>query len=67
ALSFAAFAVKHRVPASDSCWQPVITEYHQLGRDLCTNNTDLSPVSCCTLLCMALHNRASVKHTHSTQ
>ncbi|CAI9588081.1 unnamed protein product, partial [Staurois parvus] len=39
----------------------------RMGRDLYVNNTDLSPVSSCTLLCMALHSRASVKHTHSTQ
>ncbi|CAI9621312.1 unnamed protein product [Staurois parvus] len=39
----------------------------QRGRDLCINNTYLSPVSSCTLLCMALHSRASVKHSHSTQ
>ncbi|CAI9547770.1 unnamed protein product, partial [Staurois parvus] len=29
--------------------------------------TDLFPVSSCTLLCMALHSRASVKHTHTVK
>ncbi|CAI9562827.1 unnamed protein product, partial [Staurois parvus] len=36
---------------------------YRRGRDLCINNTDLSPVSTCTLLCMALLCRTSVKHT----
>ncbi|CAI9568787.1 unnamed protein product [Staurois parvus] len=31
---------------------------HFQGRGLYVNNTDLSPVSSCTLLCMALHRRA---------
>ncbi|CAI9599268.1 unnamed protein product, partial [Staurois parvus] len=48
-------------------WHMVIAEYLQWGRDLCVNNTHLSPVSSCTLLCMALYSRASVKHSHSTQ
>ncbi|CAI9611536.1 unnamed protein product, partial [Staurois parvus] len=34
-----------------TCWHSVITEYYRRGRDLCINNTDLSPVSSCTLLC----------------
>ncbi|CAI9536487.1 unnamed protein product, partial [Staurois parvus] len=49
-----------------------IVEYYRRGRDLCINNTDLSPLSSCTLLCMALHSRAiqnsvlTVKHTRHT-
>ncbi|CAI9579446.1 unnamed protein product, partial [Staurois parvus] len=47
-------------------YQAIILD-HGWGRDLYVNNTDLSPFNSCTLLCMALHSRASVKHTHSTQ
>ncbi|CAI9568281.1 unnamed protein product [Staurois parvus] len=32
---------------------------HFQERDLCINNTVLSPVSSCTLLCMALDSRAT--------
>ncbi|CAI9586583.1 unnamed protein product, partial [Staurois parvus] len=46
---------------------------HFQGRDLCVNNTDLSPVSFFTLLCIALHSRAiqsnvltQVEHTQHT-
>ncbi|CAI9574338.1 unnamed protein product, partial [Staurois parvus] len=57
---------------------PAISENYQRGRDLCINNIDLSPVSFCTLLCMALYSRAiqnsvlTLKHsrlskTHSRQ
>ncbi|CAI9546917.1 unnamed protein product, partial [Staurois parvus] len=49
-----------------SRWHPAISEYYRWGRDLYVNNTDLSPVSSCTLLCMALHRRASIKHTQPT-
>ncbi|CAI9618913.1 unnamed protein product, partial [Staurois parvus] len=35
------------------------------GRKLYVMNTVLSPVSSSTLLCMALHSRASGKHRHS--
>ncbi|CAI9556518.1 unnamed protein product, partial [Staurois parvus] len=45
---------------------PVISVYYRWGRDPYVNNTDLSSVSSCTLLCMALHSRASVKHTQPT-
>ncbi|CAI9540973.1 unnamed protein product, partial [Staurois parvus] len=44
---------------------PVITKYYRRGRELYVNNAVLSPVSSCTLLCMALHSRASGKHIHS--
>ncbi|CAI9578824.1 unnamed protein product, partial [Staurois parvus] len=43
---------------------PAISEDFQQGRDLYVNNTDLSPVSSCTLLCMAPHSRAS-GNTHT--
>ncbi|CAI9577008.1 unnamed protein product, partial [Staurois parvus] len=46
---------------------PLITEYYRWGRDLYINNTDLSPVCSCTLLCIALHSTASGKHSQSTQ
>ncbi|CAI9622034.1 unnamed protein product, partial [Staurois parvus] len=42
-----------------------------LGRELFVNKTVLSPVSSCTLLCMAVHSTAMqssvlvVKHKHS--
>ncbi|CAI9574339.1 unnamed protein product, partial [Staurois parvus] len=48
---------------------PAISENYQRGRDLCINNIDLSLVSSCTLLCMAVHSRAiqnsvlTVKHS----
>ncbi|CAI9562430.1 unnamed protein product, partial [Staurois parvus] len=61
---FGALAVNHRGPAGDSL--PAPSDFRELptrGRDLYVNNTDLSPVSSCTLLCMAVHSRASVKHT----
>ncbi|CAI9590951.1 unnamed protein product [Staurois parvus] len=46
-------------------WHPVITKYYRRGRELyVVKNTVLSPVSSCRLLCMALHSRASGKHTH---
>ncbi|CAI9567456.1 unnamed protein product, partial [Staurois parvus] len=45
---------------------PVITEYLQRRSDLCINNTYLSLVSSCTLLCMALKSRASETHTQPT-
>ncbi|CAI9551715.1 unnamed protein product, partial [Staurois parvus] len=47
----------------------LITEYHQWGKsDLCINNSvNFFPASSCTLLCMAVHSTASVKHAHSTQ
>ncbi|CAI9549447.1 unnamed protein product, partial [Staurois parvus] len=41
----------------------VLAEYYQRGREQYVNNTVLSPVSSCTLLCMALHSRISRKHT----
>ncbi|CAI9540745.1 unnamed protein product, partial [Staurois parvus] len=57
---FVASAINHQVPAGDSSRQySVIVDYLQRGTDLCINNTDLSPVSSCTLLCMVLHSRAS--------
>ncbi|CAI9591844.1 unnamed protein product [Staurois parvus] len=43
---------------------PAISEDFQQGRDLYVNNTDLSPVSSCTLLCMVLHSRA-IQSTHN--
>ncbi|CAI9622742.1 unnamed protein product, partial [Staurois parvus] len=42
---------------------PAISECHRRGRDLYVNITVLFSVSSCTLLCMALHSRASVKRT----
>ncbi|CAI9536571.1 unnamed protein product [Staurois parvus] len=59
-----ASAVNRWVPADDSS-HPVIEEYLRRGRDLFINNTDFSPVCSCTLLCMALPIRTSVKHSHS--
>ncbi|CAI9533989.1 unnamed protein product [Staurois parvus] len=53
-----------------SLWHSVITEYYQWGKELYVNDTVLSPISSCTLLCMALHNRAvqsSVLTVESTQ
>ncbi|CAI9534383.1 unnamed protein product, partial [Staurois parvus] len=44
---------------------PVIAEYYRRGRELYANNTVLFPVSSSTLLCMALHSRASGKYRHS--
>ncbi|CAI9558848.1 unnamed protein product, partial [Staurois parvus] len=43
-------------------WHPKIAEYHRWGRELYVTIV-ISPVSSCTLLCMALHSRASGKHT----
>ncbi|CAI9601291.1 unnamed protein product, partial [Staurois parvus] len=40
------------------CRCPVIAEYYRRGRELYVNNTVLSPVISCTLLCMALHSIA---------
>ncbi|CAI9574548.1 unnamed protein product, partial [Staurois parvus] len=52
-----------RLSITESCpvitlYNPVIAEYYRRGRELYGNNTDLSPGSSCTLLCMALHSRA---------
>ncbi|CAI9604846.1 unnamed protein product [Staurois parvus] len=47
--------------------------HFQGGGELFVNKTDLSPVSSCTLLCMAVCSRTMqssvliVKHKHSTQ
>ncbi|CAI9562139.1 unnamed protein product, partial [Staurois parvus] len=49
------------------CRHLAIAEYHLWGRGLYVNNTDLSPVSSSKLPCIALHSRATVKHTQSTQ
>ncbi|CAI9622635.1 unnamed protein product, partial [Staurois parvus] len=47
-----------------------IAKYYQWGRELYVNNTVLSPVSSCTLLCVALHSTAiqsSMLTVESTQ
>ncbi|CAI9614913.1 unnamed protein product, partial [Staurois parvus] len=53
------------------CQSRVLAGYSPLAPSVCQvlptgERPDLSPVSSCTLLCMALHRRASVKDTHST-
>ncbi|CAI9538435.1 unnamed protein product, partial [Staurois parvus] len=47
---------------------PAISKDFQRGGDLYINNTHISPVSSCTLLCMALRLCIAqpVKHKHST-
>ncbi|CAI9543447.1 unnamed protein product, partial [Staurois parvus] len=45
-------------------WHPEIAKYYRQERELYVNSTVLSPVSSCTLFCMAQHGRASAKHTH---
>ncbi|CAI9578035.1 unnamed protein product [Staurois parvus] len=51
--------------------QMVIAEHYRRGRELYVNNTVLSLVSSCTLLCMVLHSRTiqssvlKVKHTNT--
>ncbi|CAI9617465.1 unnamed protein product, partial [Staurois parvus] len=39
-----------------------IAKEHRQGRGLYVNNKDLSPVSTSTLLCIAVHSRAIIKH-----
>ncbi|CAI9595710.1 unnamed protein product, partial [Staurois parvus] len=49
----------------------LLAGHFQRGRELYVNNTVLSTVSCCTLLCMVLHSRAiqssvpTVESTHT--
>ncbi|CAI9566729.1 unnamed protein product, partial [Staurois parvus] len=58
--------VDHWVLAGDSPPAPGDRHVSRWRRDLYVNNTDLSLSAPATLLCMALHSRASVKHTHNT-
>ncbi|CAI9618572.1 unnamed protein product, partial [Staurois parvus] len=63
---FAALAVNHWVPSGDCLLAPSDLRGFLTGRDLYVNNTDLSPVSSCTLLCMALNSNAIQRNTAHT-
>ncbi|CAI9595364.1 unnamed protein product, partial [Staurois parvus] len=50
-----------------TCRRPVIAEHLQWGGGgLFVNKTVLSPVSSCTLLCMAVHTKANEAQTQQS-
>ncbi|CAI9580864.1 unnamed protein product [Staurois parvus] len=60
-MPLASSAVNHQVIP---CRHPAIAKHHRRERDLYVNNTNLSPVISCTMLCIVLHSRVIQTHTH---